>query len=75
MSTLITLIAQASDLTAQSNTHSITPLGIIIMILAIGGMTTLLSWCIYKVVSVPEAPEHLHTQSDITPPDELEERQ
>jgi len=43
--------------------------GWIVMALAVGGMTTLLSWCIYKVVSTPGSTEHLHTQADIETPD------
>ena len=48
--------------------------GILLMIIAVGGVSFLLGWCVYKVVTVPHPEEHLHTQADITPPDELEER-
>lgn len=39
--------------------------GWIIMTLAIGGMTALLAWCIYKVLSTPEAPQHLRSPQEI----------
>ncbi len=43
--------------------------GWIIMVLSVGGMTSLLAWCIYKVVTTPGATEHLHSQADIETPD------
>lgn len=46
-----------------------TPGGIILLILAVGGMSGFLGWCIYKVVETPGSTEHLHSQSDIEPPD------
>ncbi len=46
-----------------------TPAGWIIMILATGGMTGLLAWCIYKVLATPGSTEHLHSQADIEMPD------
>jgi len=46
-----------------------TPAGWIIMILATGGMTGLLGWCIYKVLATPGSAEHLHSQADIETPD------
>lgn len=42
-----------------------TTAGWIIMCLAIGGMTGLLIWCIYKVISTPGSTEHLHAPADI----------
>ena len=39
--------------------------GWVMMILAVGGMTGLLVWCIRKVLSTPGATEHLHSQVDI----------
>lgn len=39
--------------------------GWLMMILAIGGMTSLLIWCIWKVLSTPGSTEHLHSPSDI----------
>jgi hypothetical protein len=39
------------------------------MILATGGMTGLLGWCIYKVLATPGSAEHLHSQADIETPD------
>ena len=46
-----------------------TPAGWIIMVLATGGMTGLLAWCIYKVLATPGSTEHLHSQADIETPD------
>ena len=46
-----------------------TPAGWVIMILAAGGMTLLLGWCIYKVITTPGSTEHLHSQADIETPD------
>ena len=46
-----------------------TPGGWIIMLLATGGMTGLLVWCIYKVVATPGSTEHIHSQADIETPD------
>ncbi len=43
--------------------------GWILMLTAIGGMTTLLAWCVYKIVSTPGATEHLHSPLDIDPGD------
>jgi hypothetical protein len=39
--------------------------GWIIMLAATGGITTLLGWCVYKVVSTPGSTEHLHSPVDI----------
>lgn len=41
------------------------PSGWLVMILAVSGMSSLLGWCIWKVVRTPGASEHLHSQSDI----------
>ena len=46
--------------------------GWIIMTLAVTGMTSLLAWCIYKVVSTPGSSEHIHAQTDIDPQDQEE---
>lgn len=46
-----------------------TPAGWIIMVLATGGMTGLLGWCIYKVLATPGSTEHIHSQADIETPD------
>ena len=43
--------------------------GWIVMLLAVGGVTGLLAWCLYKVMSTPGSTEHLHSQADIEPPD------
>ena len=50
-----------------------TPAGWIIMVLCVTGMTGLLAWCIYKVVTTPGSTEHLHSQADIETPDVEEE--
>ena len=42
-----------------------TTAGWIVMIVAIGGMTGMLIWCVYKVVSTPGSEEHLHSPMDI----------
>lgn len=39
--------------------------GWIFMIVAVGGMTSLLGFCIYKVLKTPGATEHLHSPADI----------
>lgn len=39
--------------------------GWIVMTLAVTGMTSLLGWCIYKVVSTPGSTGHLHAPLDI----------
>lgn len=46
-----------------------TPAGWFIMCAAIGSITWLLVWCIYRVITTPGSTEHLHTQADIEPPD------
>ena len=43
--------------------------GWIIMTASVGGVTALLGWCIYKVVSTPGSSEHLHSQADIETPE------
>lgn len=43
--------------------------GWIMMIVSVSGMTGLLGWCIWKVVSTPGSTEHLHSPADIEPPD------
>jgi hypothetical protein len=45
--------------------------GWITMIAAVGGMTGLLVWCVYKVVATPGSAEHLHSQADIEPRDKV----
>ena len=39
--------------------------GWIVMILAVGGITALLAWCIHKVVSTRDSSERIHSQVDI----------
>ncbi len=39
--------------------------GWIVMVLTVAGMTGLLLWCVYKVLSTPGSSEHLHAQVDI----------
>lgn len=47
--------------------------GWVVMILSVGGVTSLLGWCIYKVLSTPGSTEHLHSQADIETPDVREQ--
>lgn len=39
--------------------------GWVIMLLSVGFVTTLLAWCIWKVVTTPESARHLHSPADI----------
>ena len=43
--------------------------GWIIMSLSCGLMTGLLCWCIWRVITTPEATKHVHSQADIDPHD------
>lgn len=43
--------------------------GWIMMVVSVGFVTGLLSWCVYKVVTTPASARHLHSQADIEPPD------
>ncbi len=43
--------------------------GWVVMLLSVGGVTFLLSWCIYKVLTTPGSSKHLHSQADIETPD------
>ncbi|MFA7236553.1 MAG: hypothetical protein WC058_06800 [Phycisphaeraceae bacterium] len=45
----------------------LTPGGWTVMLLSVGFVTILLTWCIGKVVTTPGSEEHLHSQSDATP--------
>lgn len=49
-----------------------TAAGWIIMTLAVTGITGLLAWCVYRVVSTPGSSERIHAQSDIDPHDSEE---
>jgi len=51
-----------------------TAAGWLIMIFGVGGMTGLLGWCIYKVITTPGSTEHLHSQADIETPDTVDDR-
>ncbi len=42
-----------------------TVMGWIVMVLAVGGITGLLVWCVHKVISTPGASEHVHGPVDI----------
>lgn len=44
--------------------------GWIVMLLSVGFVTGLFAWCIGKVLATPGAETHMHTQSDIVPPDQ-----
>jgi hypothetical protein len=43
--------------------------GWIVMALSVGGVTLLMGWCIYKVLTIPGSTEHLHSPADIETPD------
>ena len=47
-----------------------TVVGWIIMIVSVLGMTSLFCWCIFKVLTLPGASGHIHSQSDIDPRDQ-----
>lgn len=47
-----------------------TAAGWIVMSLAVFGMTGLLGWCLYKVLTTPGSTEHLHSPADIDPEDD-----
>ncbi|MBN1396330.1 MAG: hypothetical protein JW959_15000 [Pirellulales bacterium] len=49
--------------------------GWIVMVLAVGGVTALLAWCIYKVIATPGSAERLHSTADIETPDIEEEEE
>ncbi len=49
--------------------YALTSLGWLFMLASVGGVTALLSWCIYKVIATPGASEHVHSQADIETPD------
>ena len=44
--------------------------GWIIMLASVIGMTALFAWCIWRVLSLPDAGEHIHSQSDLDPHDQ-----
>jgi hypothetical protein len=43
--------------------------GWILMLATVFAITTLLIWCVHKVVATPGSETHLHSQADIHPPD------
>lgn len=43
--------------------------GWIVMLLSVGFVTGLMTWCIWKVLTTPGETEHLHSQTDIDPGD------
>lgn len=44
-----------------------TTAGWLIMILSVSSVSTLMIWCIYKVVTTPEETEHIHGFEQETP--------
>ncbi len=50
-----------------------TSAGWFVMVLAVGGVSGLTLWCVYKVLTTPGSTEHLHSQADIETPDIEEE--
>lgn len=51
-----------------------TPGGWIVMLLSVGGVTALLIFCIYKVLTVPGEAEHVHG-FEFETPDEAQEHE
>jgi hypothetical protein len=43
------------------------PSGWIVMLLSIGSVVGLFTWCIYKVLTIPEETEHVHGFEQETP--------
>lgn len=43
------------------------PGGWLVMVLSVGGMTLFFLACVRKVLTTPEAAEHLHSQREPTP--------
>lgn len=41
--------------------------GWIIMILSVGAVSALLTWCVYKVLTIPQETEHIHGFEQETP--------
>lgn len=50
-----------------------TPGGWIVMTLSVGGVVSLLGWCIFKVLTTPGSEAHVHSQIDIETPDVRDE--
>ena len=44
------------------------------MMVAAGGITGLLAWCIHKVVTTPNSAASIHSQADIDPSDAEDQR-
>jgi hypothetical protein len=44
-----------------------TPAGWLIMILSVGSVSILLTWCIFKVLTTPEETDHIHGFEQETP--------
>jgi hypothetical protein len=45
------------------------PGGWIAMVLAVGSTTAFFAWCLLRVLRTPGASEHIHSSSDLEPPD------
>lgn len=37
------------------------------LILSVGSVTTLFTWCVYKVLSTPDETDHMHGFNEATP--------
>lgn len=46
-----------------------TPAGWTTMTIVVGFMTSLLGWCVWKVLSKPESLEHIHPPIELDTPD------
>jgi hypothetical protein len=71
VSTLIPLLAQATQPAVDYDAWRLTPAGWTIMLLSVGFVTGLLSWCIYRVMR-ESTPTKVHSQIDIEPKDVAE---
>ena len=49
---------------------AMSPIGWIIMLTSVIGMTVLFSWCIFKVLTHKDPSEQIHSPADIDPQDQ-----
>ncbi len=47
--------------------------GWIILIISVGTVVILFTWCIYKVLSIPDETEHLHGFEQETPDEKVDD--
>ena len=69
MTPILSLVAGVLPLLAEDGAAAeANPLSVggwVTMVVAVGGVTLFLGWCVYKVLSTPGSTEHIHTQADI----------